>query len=516
MIAKPEDQTPQILAILETSMGNPISKGILRSLSGNGNYRDGRNAIQHALEWYSGCRHPPSVSLILKALPVILLLDIGRFAFDVSHEDLAKSFKEPVVRRGLSNILRSIGEYGITRPQKLSSPFLVVWNFTNACNLNCKHCYQDAQKATPDELTLKEKIDLIDQFADADIVAVAFSGGEPMVHPHFWKVAEYAAQRGIFVAIATNGTLLTEENVKRLVDIGVGYAEISLDAATPEKHDEFRGETGCWQRTADGIARISRSGISTCVATTVTRDSYDELPAVIEKARELGAKRFIGFNFIPTGRGKQITDRDITPEMREEFMKHLFSYVGTGFEAFTTAPQFARVCNELSRGSVFSPTHFGVSEVAPSIRVLGDFIGGCGAGRMYCAVQPNGTVTPCVFIPIPVGNIREKRFVDIWRDSPLIQQLQGREHLKGTCGSCEFKTICGGCRARAYGYFGDVSATDPGCVRYMQAMEGKKQVPAEPEGNRSLMEIAPIIARPFYKIKSTHPIKKIKKRLTIR
>lgn len=162
-------------------------------------------------------------------------------------------FSDPVTRRGLVNVMRSIGKYGINRSFKLVAPFLVVWSYTNSCNLRCRHCYQKASRPLPDELNLVEKLAIIDQLAENDVVALAFSGGEPLMAPDFFDAAFHASKKNMFISLATNGTLLTEKMVDRLVDCGVKYLEISLDAVSPDVHDRFRGVAGAWNKTIEGI-----------------------------------------------------------------------------------------------------------------------------------------------------------------------------------------------------------------------------------------------------------------------
>ncbi len=375
-------------------------------------------------------------------------------------------FKDPVARKGLVNVMRSIGKYGITRPFKLCAPFLVVWNYTNACNLRCQHCYQSASKPLPDELSLKEKLNVIDQLSENDVVALAFSGGEPIMGADFFEVASYASSKNMFISVATNGTLLTEKIVDRLVECGVKYMEISLDSAAPANHDSFRGMTGAWNRTIQGIKNaVSRDELFVCVASTITRNNFGEVNELIDLAGELGTKRFLAFNFIPTGNATNIQDTDLTPAMREKLLETLYNRLKGGkLEVMTTAPQFARVCMSRSK-DIVATAHFGTYETSDKTRMLAEFIGGCGAGRLYCAIQPNGIVTPCVYMPIVVGDLRTERFIDIWENSGTLKKLRSRDELLGNCGICNFRNVCGGCRARAYAYSGNINGCDPGCIR---------------------------------------------------
>ncbi len=217
-----------------------------------------------------------------------------------------------------------------------------------------------------------------------------------------------------------------------------------------------------------GIENCAKEGIFTCVANTATQTNLDEVSTLINLTERLGAKRFLAFNFIPVGRGEDVFHIDLTPEQRELLLETLVNKTISGetkIEILSTAPQYARVSLELSSGETVTPTHFYIGHAAGWLGVLAEFIGGCGAGRMYCALQPNGDITPCVFMPrLVVGSIRETPFLDIWRTSEIMKSLRDRSLLKGKCGSCEYKYICGGCRARALAYVNDLFAPDPGCL----------------------------------------------------
>jgi len=180
--------------------------------------------------------------------------------------------------------------------------------------------------------------------------------------------------------------------------------------------------------------------------------------------------RVMVFNFIPTGRGKQIINRDLSPSQREDVLTYLHNELLKGeIETLSTAPQFSRVCLQQSLpNNKFSLGHFAALSSQGPAKKLADFIGGCGAGRLYCAIQPNGLVTPCVFLPIIVGDLRKESLKSIWLHSKVFNDLRDRDKLKGRCGHCQYKYICGGCRARAYAYHKDYLMPDPGCIRELE------------------------------------------------
>lgn len=453
------------LNIATLVLGNRLIRQIFK-----GRYTKDSNIIYDALEHYSS-GNDISYSKKLKFLPFYTFIELGRILFNVDKSVMKDYFGQQVNRRGLSNIVKSVAEYGVTKPQKLHAPFLAVWNFTNACNLRCKHCYQSAGKLSPDELTLEEKLEVVDQLAENDVVAIAFSGGEAILHYDFWEVAQHVLDKGLYLSLATNGTLLTTDVVKRLKSVGVEYFEISLDSITPTKHDEFRGVNGAWDRTIAGIKNVVAEDGYSCIATTLTNENYTELDDLIALSKNLGVNRSLIFNFIPVGRGTEIINMDLSPEQREMAMQKMYEYFTRrteGFEVLTTAPQFSRVCLMNSKGGAMSLAHVGAAGFSDKVGALAEFIGGCGAGRLYCAIQPNGIVTPCVFMPIEVGDLRTESFIDIWQNSGVMQSLRERRDLKGRCGACSYRNICGGCRARAYAYFNDIKAPDIGCINNCQ------------------------------------------------
>jgi len=269
----------------------------------------------------------------------------------------------------------------------------------------------------------------------------------------------------LYQSIATNGTLITPEVARRIADTGVNYVEISLDSTRPEVHDRFRGVPGFWKKAVKGIENaVAQGGFEVGIASTITRINFDELEELIQFSKNIGASKFYAFNFIPTGRGKNIVDVDLTPEQREKMLNILYDHYEKGdIVCMTTSPQYARVC--MMRGSLEKvPTSHYTNAKGKKAKILAEFIGGCGVGRAYCSIQPDGIVTPCVFLPIPVGDLKVEGFKEIWENSPILKELRKREDLQEHCGICEYRAVCGGCRARAYGYFGNYKAPDPGCI----------------------------------------------------
>lgn len=463
-------------------LGNPVARNLLRFVTRD----DGcGNRLTNAVQYY---RDPATDGLCwrcrLAGRMVGHTLHRSSALFGLNEDDIRSGLAEPVFLRGLRNVLEGIARYGVTMPQIVSAPFMVVWDFTHRCNLRCAHCYQDAQKALPHELDTEEAKRLVEELADAGVVIIAFSGGEPLMREDFFEVAAHARKNDIYVALATNGTLITPEMAGRIRSVGIEYVEISVDGKNAESHDAIRGIPGAFDRTIAGIRNCVAAGFYTCMATTVTRANYPEIPEIYSLASDLGVNRLMCFNFIPTGRGVDMAGQDISPEERRDLMRYLMARTreGTGPEALSTAPQVASVALEDERGVPVG--HFYAGEaIEGKTELLAEFIGGCGAGRLYCSIEPEGDVQPCVFMPITVGNVRDTPFHEIWHSSKVLQELRDRSQLSGACAGCGNRYICGGCRARGWAYFGDIRAPDPGCINnrdYWEALRKEGESPAAP------------------------------------
>jgi len=397
--------------------------------------------------------------------------------------------------KGFVLMMKGIRKYGIRIPFTPAGPFEVVWNFTYLCNLKCKHCYEDAGKHKP-ELSTEQAflaIDKLSETASAGLPALSFSGGEPLMRKDFFEVAAYARKKIPYLSIATNGTLLTKDNVKRLKNLGIAYAEISLDGATKGVHENFRRVRGCFEKTMKGIQNSINEGLDTCIATTIHKENISEFKKIIELVDKLGV-RFMHFNYIPTGRAKAYVELDLAPKERLFILEMIGrKIVNLSIQAkeeerkgksdilvdrfFSTCPQFASVVKKIAKEK---SQDFAVSAhyaAKRGVETVANFLGGCGAGRLYMCLEPNGDIKPCVFFPTNEetirGNILEGSFEEKWDYDEVFWKLRTRENLKSYnvggrlvgCGSCEDKYICGGCRARSYSYFnGDLDCPDIGCI----------------------------------------------------
>jgi len=460
--------TVNVVRLLETTIGNPFSRKILASLS---KYcgKDGKNRIEVAIELFTGQRKDACFNCKLAERILRKFLIKGGETLGMDEDKIKEKFNDPFWAKALASTIKGIALFGIRRPFTSGAPYLIVWDVTYACNLKCKHCYANAGKALKDELTTEEAKHVIDIFDRAGVTAIAFSGGEPLVRHDIFELAKYASDKGMYVAVATNGTLITEEMAKKMKEAGIKFVQISLDGATAEVHDSFRGIEGAFERTINGIKNAVKEGFFVEIATTATKHNYREIPKIIDLAEELGVKGLMLYNFVPTGRGKFIVENDLSPEEREELLKMIYHKMkNTSVSLLSTAPQFARVALQEERkerkNELIMPTHFYAAHLSGKLEALAEFIGGCGSGRFYMAMRPNGALEPCVFFPLKIGNIKETDFEELWKNNKVLNELRNKDLLKESCGRCPYRYHCGGCRARAYGYFGDYLAPDPGCI----------------------------------------------------
>jgi len=460
--------TTSTIQILKSTIGNPLNRALLSSAT-TFCEKCGKNRLEVALELYTGEREEACIRCMLTEKTLTAVLDTGAKIFGVTKEQLKEKLSNAYWRKGLANVLTGIARFGVRRPFVSGAPFLIVWDITYKCNLKCKHCYANAGRALKDELTTEEAKNVIDKLAKACVPIIAFSGGEPLVRKDILELARYAHDKGIYVAMATNATLITKEKAKEMKKAGVEFVQISLDGADAKTHDEFRGIKGVFNKTIKGIKNCVNEGFFVNIATTATKYNYKEIPNIIDLCEQLGVNWFMAYNFVPTGRGTFITENDLSPDEREEMLKMLWDKLKKDGKVniLSTAPQFARVAlqAEIGKDEKIVPTHFYSLKLKDRLVNLAEFIGGCGCGRFYCAIRPNGDIEPCVFFPLKLGNIKEDDFEELWKNNKILNELRDKDELDGNCGECEYRYYCGGCRARAYGYTGDYLASDPGCIR---------------------------------------------------
>ena len=323
-------------------------------------------------------------------------------------------------------------------------PSLISWNLTRMCNLRCPHCYMDGGRKAEHELTTGECLGLIDEMKVLGTEMLILTGGEPLLRKDIYDIAGAASAQGIWVVMGTNGVLITEKVVEKMIECGVQGVAISIDSLEPAKHDHFRGGPDAWKHSVRALDLCRANGLQALVQTTVMDMNYDEIPELLAFARDKGAWSFNLYFLVQTGRGQQMND--LSPERTEAMLSNLVDWQDEYRPMLVRskcAPQFKQIAYARGVGGLES--------------------GGCMAGTQYCRITPQGDVTPCPYMTVVAGNVRDQSLAEIWRTSPVLHELRDPKHLKGRCGRCEFNELCGGCRCRAQAAHGDYLQEDPAC-----------------------------------------------------
>ena len=325
---------------------------------------------------------------------------------------------------------------------------IVSWNTTNACNLTCAHCYRDAGAKASDELSTVEAKKMISEIARAGFKIMIFSGGEPLMRPDIVELVRHASASGLRPVFGTNGTLITDELARELKDAGTMGMGISLDSLDKSKHDRLRGKVGAWYEAVRGMECCKRAELPFQIHTTVMDWNAGELEDITDFAVKIGAVAHHFFFLVPTGRAArdEMEKTSLHAEAYESVLTRIMKKQQTVSIELkpTCAPQFMRI--------------------AKMMGVKTRFRRGCLAGTAYCIIGPRGKVQPCAYLNMEVGDVRKTPFDVIWQTSDVLQKLRTMDY-KGGCGTCAYKRVCGGCRARAaYYHDGDYMAEEPWCL----------------------------------------------------
>ncbi len=323
---------------------------------------------------------------------------------------------------------------------------IISWNTTWECHLKCKHCYRDAGAKKADELSTEEGKKLIREIAKAGFKILILSGGEPLLREDIYELTAYAAEQGLRPVFGTTGTTITEDIARKLKEAGAGRIGISLDSASAPLHDDFRQVKGSFDDALRGAEACRSVGLPFQLHTTVVEKNYHEFEEITDLAVKIGAAGHHVFFLVPTGRGKDIEVEALREKQYEQLLHRIMKKqkeVDIELKP-TCAPQFMRIAKQMGLDMRFTR--------------------GCLAGTAYCCILPNGEVHPCPYMPIKVGNAKEMPFDQIWQEAEMFKTLRA-DDIKGKCGECNYKPVCGGCRARAYYYTdGDYMAEDPWCL----------------------------------------------------
>ncbi len=326
---------------------------------------------------------------------------------------------------------------------------VVAWETTRRCELQCKHCRGSARNQDyPGELSTAEGIRLIDSIASFAKPVLILTGGEPMTRADIYDLARHASDRGLKVAMAPCGPLINPKTAQLMKQSGITRISISIDGADAATHDAFRGVSGAFDSATAGIMYAKEAGIEFQINTTVTLHNISRLPEILKLAGSLGAAAFDIFFLVPTGRGAALKEMEISPGEYEKALKWVAEVAETSpiTVKTTCAPHYARIQAQSSgkgmRGS------------------------GCMGGRGFVFVSHRGILQPCGFLEINCGDLRKEdfNFRRTYEESEVFRKLRKVDNYGGKCGYCEYRNVCGGCRARAYAQNGDYLAEEPSCT----------------------------------------------------
>jgi radical SAM protein with 4Fe4S-binding SPASM domain len=397
-------------------------------------------------------------------------------------------------------------------------PRLIFWEVTKGCNLRCIHCRASATElSSPSDLSTRTALGIIDQIAAFANPILVLSGGEPLYRSDIFQLARYATDKGLRVALATNGTLVTKEVARMIVDAGVKRVSVSLDGADALTHDAFRGIPGAFDAALYGLRNLKALGMSVQINMTIARHNARQLPEVLELARQLGADALHTFLLVPVGCGVDIAaEQMVAPEEYEEMLHWFYERsLEGGIELKATcAPHYFRVVrqrrvaerrsaeaaartkaaavlasdpNAIESADMMMPGSTGILLKPTGAGRVGGHPGGhpsdmsamtkgCLAGTGVCFISHEGEIFPCGYLPVIAGDLRKQSFAEIWDRAEVFQQLRDTDNLKGKCGCCEFRNVCMGCRARAYAATGDFLDEEPFCVYQPRMAELKEAV----------------------------------------
>jgi heme b synthase len=347
------------------------------------------------------------------------------------------------------------------RPRSKHQLRLVFWETTSGCNLECIHCRRldvSAELAKQD-MTTEQGMTFIDSLASFAKPILVFSGGEPLFRRDLFDLARHAKNRGLTTALATNGTLINYETAEKIVLAGFERVAISIDGACAETHDKFRGIPGSFTRALAGFLHLKSAGMSMQINCTLARHNVAERDRLYELALDLGADALHIFMLVPVGCGVEISaDNQLPAEDYESILNWFYDRTREGKlqTKATCAPHYYRIMRQRAKqeGIKLSFASHGMDAVTR----------GCLAGSSVCFVSHKGEVFPCGYLPVVAGNVLQRPFSEIWENSAVFEQLRDTSNLKGKCGICEYRNVCEGCRARAFGETQDYLAQEPYCT----------------------------------------------------
>jgi heme b synthase len=341
------------------------------------------------------------------------------------------------------------------------SPKWIAWEITRRCNLKCVHCRSSSEMVVNEhpDFPIEEAFRIIDDIAGYAKPVIVLSGGEPLMRADVFDIAQYGTTKGLRMCLATNGSLVSDDVCEKIRTSGIKIVSMSLDGSTAETHDKFRNQEGSFGSVIRAAGLFKKHGIDFIINSSFTKQNEIEIPDVYKLAKDIGATAWYMFMIVPTGRGEEIMNDLISKEHYEDILDWHYSMEKDELDMLvrpTCAPHYYRLALQKSKEE-------SVDFKRRSLKFSTGGSKGCLAGQLICLIDVDGNVLPCSYFPKPAGNIRTQSFRDIWENSELFKELRDFDKYKGKCGICEYRNVCGGCRARSYAMHGDYLAEEPFC-----------------------------------------------------
>ncbi|MBI4304095.1 MAG: radical SAM protein [Chloroflexi bacterium] len=352
---------------------------------------------------------------------------------------------------------------------------LVAWEITRSCNLFCAHCRASAGYAKYDgEFSTEECYRVINEINEVGKPIIILTGGEPLLRPDALDIAAYAVSKGFRVVLGSNGTLVTEEMTARMKLIPISCVGISLDFPTPELQDKFRGKAGAFDIAMAGVNHSHDAGIDVQINSTITKLNVSYIGDLVSMALNVGAISFYPFLLVPTGRGKDLETVELSPDEYEKTLNWIYDKQvelrGKLNIRPICAPHYFRIARQRQKqGGAEQPP---MPRPSPSGSSVHFVTRGCLSGTGFCFISHRGKVQGCGYLDVEAGDLKKSSFREIWNNSVVFQNMRNLGNIKGKCGICEFKRVCGGCRARAYETVGSYLEEEPYCIYQPVKMRG--------------------------------------------
>lgn len=338
-------------------------------------------------------------------------------------------------------------------------PRVIAWEVTRRCPMSCLHCRAASRDGFyAGELSTAECFKILENIASFAQPIVVLTGGEPLSRNDIFRIARYGSDLGLRMVMAPCGLDMTAETARHIREADIKCISISVDGAKVETHDAIRGRKGAFESAMRTLQVVRDNGLSFQINTVVSKQNVDELPALLRMAEEWGADTFNPFMLVPTGRGREMGDQQLNSRRYESVLNWLAEENGRASIPIrvTCGPQYQRILRQIEDGDVINKR--------PS--------GGCLGGKSFAFISHRGKVQICGFLDLECGDLRQNgyNFQEIWHTSPIFREVRQVRSYGGRCGRCEYRQLCGGCRARAYANRGNYMDEDP-CCSYVPGPE---------------------------------------------